>query len=110
MGSSRCEFGRRSNEVQRSVELQWPFYIGLREVVNAEFRQFCPQHVSGIYKDEMLDLDRQLVVRIGWQVAAVFCNWLSEKDGLSPVYVQKNEHLKLTQPMTTNYRLPTKTE
>jgi len=46
MGSPRREAGRRANESQRPVKLERRFYMGLREVTNAEFRQFRPEHRS----------------------------------------------------------------
>ena len=110
MGSPRREPGRRSNEAQRNVELRRPFYIGLREVTNREFRQFRGEHASGIFREETLDLDQQPAVRISWQEAAAFCNWLSATDGLPPAYVQKGGRLELAQPVTTGYRLPTEAE
>jgi len=110
MGSPRREPGRRSNEAQRTIELKRPFYIGLREVTNQEFRAFRPAHASGIFKEESLDLDRQPVVRVGWQDAAAFCNWLSERDGLPPAYVQQGGKWVLKEPVTTGYRLPTEAE
>jgi len=110
MGSPRREPGRRSNEAQRTIELKRPFYVGLREVTNKEFREFRGEHASGIFREETLDLDRQPVVRVSWQDAAAFCNWLSTKDGLPPAYVQKGSRLDLAQPVTTGYRLPTEAE
>lgn len=110
MGSPRREPGRRSNEAERTVALQRPFYLGVREVSNAEFRAFRAEHASGIHREESLDLDRQPVVRVGWQDAAAFCNWLSARDGLPPAYVAKNGRLQLAQPVTTGYRLPTEAE
>lgn len=110
MGSPRREPGRRSNEAERTVELKRPFYFGVREVSNAEFRAFRAEHASGIHREESLDLDRQPVVRIGWQDAAAFCNWLSARDGLPPAYVASNGRLELARPVTTGYRLPTEAE
>ena len=110
MGSPRREPGRRSNEAQRTVELKRPFYLGVNEVTNGEFRAFRAAHASGIFKEESLDLDRQPVVRVSWQDAAAFCNWLSERDGLPPAYVQEGGRLALKQPVTTGYRLPTEAE
>ncbi|MGA0000596.1 MAG: formylglycine-generating enzyme family protein, partial [Steroidobacteraceae bacterium] len=71
---------------------------------------FRAEHASGIHREEALDLDRQPAVRVGWQDAAAFCNWLSARDGLPPAYVAKNGRLELAQPVTTGYRLPTEAE
>ncbi len=110
MGSPRREPGRRSNETERVVVLQRPFYIAKRQVTNREFREFRAEHLSGIFKDESLDLDRQPVVRISWQDAAAFCNWLSQRDKLPPAYVRRGDRFELTDPVTTGYRLPTEAE
>lgn len=110
MGSARREPGRRSNEAQRTVELARPFYIGVHEVTNAEFRQFRAEHRSGIFREETLDLERQPVVRVSWQDAAAYCNWLSQRDGLPPAYVGPPGSLRLAEPVTTGYRLPTEAE
>lgn len=110
MGSPRREPGRRSNETERQVELKRPFYIGRFQVTNKEFREFKADHQSGIFKDESLDLDAQPVVRVSWQEAAAFCNWLSERDKLPPAYVRRDDRLELADPVTTGYRLPTEAE
>ena len=110
MGSPRREPGRRSNETERIVELKRPFYIGRFQVTNREFREFKADHLSGIFKDETLDLERQPAVRVSWQDAAAFCNWLSERDKLPPAYARRGDRLELIEPVTTGYRLPTEAE
>jgi formylglycine-generating enzyme required for sulfatase activity len=110
MGSSRREPGRRSNEAERVIVLQRPFYLASRQVTNREFREFRADHLSGIFKDESLDLDNQPVVRVGWEDAAAFCNWLSARDGLPPAYERSGDRLALIEPVTTGYRLPTEAE
>ncbi|MEX0734103.1 MAG: SUMF1/EgtB/PvdO family nonheme iron enzyme [Steroidobacteraceae bacterium] len=110
MGSSRREPGRRSNEAERIVELKRPFYLGRHQVTNREFREFRADHLSGIFKDETLDLERQPAARLSWQDAAAFCNWLSERDKLPPAYARRGDRLELIEPVTTGYRLPTEAE
>jgi formylglycine-generating enzyme required for sulfatase activity len=110
MGSPRREPGRRANEAQRDVELKRPFYIGVNEVTNAQFRRFRPEHRSGIVGQHTLDLDNQPVVGISWEDAALYCNWLSQQDGLPPAYEKKGDTLVAVNPMTTGYRLPTDAE
>ena len=110
MGSTRREPGRRSNETERNVELKRPFYIGRFQVTNTEFRQFKADHLSGIFKDETLDLEKQPVVRVSWQEAAAFCNWLSEREKLPPAYARRGDRLELIEPATTGYRLPSEAE
>jgi formylglycine-generating enzyme required for sulfatase activity len=110
MGSPRREAGRRANESQRPVKLERRFYTGLREVTNAEFRQFRPEHRSGFILQQTLDLDRQPVVNVTWQDAAAYCNWLSAQDGLAPAYEAKGGRLAPVTPVTNGYRLPTEAE
>jgi formylglycine-generating enzyme required for sulfatase activity len=110
MGSPRREPGRRSNEAERQVELRRPYYIARFQVTNREFREFKADHLSGIFKDESLDLERQPVVRVSWQEAAAFCNWLSQREKLPPAYVKNGDRFELADPVTTGYRLPTEAE
>jgi len=110
MGSPRREPGRRSNETERVVVLKRPFYLSKHQVTNKEFREFRAEHQSGIFKDESLDLDRQPAVRVNWQDAAAFCNWLSGRDKLPPAYARRGDRLELIEPVTTGYRLPTEAE
>ena len=110
MGSPRREAGRRANESQRPVKLERRFYMGLREVTNAEFRQFRPEHRSGFILQQTLDLDRQPVVNVSWQDAAAYCNWLSAQEGLAPAYETKGGRLAPVTPVTNGYRLPTEAE
>lgn len=110
MGSSRREQGRRSNETLRNVNLQRPFYIGMREVTNKEFRQFMPGHNSGAFKNHDLARDDLPVVQVTWRQAALFCNWLSLQESLPPVYVQQGGRLTAADPPGIGYRLPTEAE
>jgi formylglycine-generating enzyme required for sulfatase activity len=110
MGSSRREQGRRSNETLRKIVLQRPFYMGITEVTNREFRAFLANHSSGTFKTESLDHDDQPVVGITWEQAALFCNWLSAKESLPPVYIREAGGLVAAEPLGTGYRLPTEAE
>ena len=110
MGSSRREQGRRSNETLRKVELKRPFLLGAREVTNAEYRDFRSAHQSGVFENVTLSGNDRPVVQVSWDDAVRFCNWLSDKDGLPPAYVEIGGEMKAVTPMTTGYRLPTEAE
>lgn len=110
MGSSRREQGRRSNETLRKIQLQRPFYIGTREVTNKEFRQFSSGHNSGQFKTYSLNQPQLPVVEVTWEQAALFCNWLSAREALPPVYVLKGGKLAAANPVGPGYRLPTEAE
>jgi formylglycine-generating enzyme required for sulfatase activity len=110
-GTDRREQGRRPNEGMHKVTLVRPFYLGEREVTNAQFHLFQPAHNSGSVGNISLDLDKQPVVRVTWDDAAAFCNWLSEQDGLPPAYSGGGEGgYTLTVPVANGYRLPTEAE
>jgi formylglycine-generating enzyme required for sulfatase activity len=110
MGSSRRQQGRRSNETLRNVNLQRPFYMGIREVTNREIRQFLSDHNSGAFKTQSLNLDQLPAVELTWEQAALFCNWLSVKESLPPVYTPKGGTLVAADPVGPGYRLPTEAE
>ena len=110
MGSSRREQGRRSNETLRKVILKQPFYMGVREVTNREFRQYLAGHNSGVFKGNSLNREKQPALQVSWEQAALFCNWLSEKEKLPPVYMKRKGKLLPREPFPTGYRLPTEAE
>ncbi|MDT8410170.1 MAG: PEGA domain-containing protein [Wenzhouxiangellaceae bacterium] len=110
MGTPRGEQGRQANEIPREVELERLFYMGLHEVTNEQFRQFRSSHSSGIIGDRTLDNEQQPVVRVGFDDAAAFCNWLSEKDGLAPAYRRVNGEYRRVRPANQGYRLPSEAE
>jgi formylglycine-generating enzyme required for sulfatase activity len=110
MGSPRQEPGRRANEAQRPVQITRPFYIGIHEVTNGQFRKFRANHRAGIVGQHTLDLDNQPVVNVAWEDAVQYCNWLSEQEGLKPAYVRKGDTYVAVDPMTNGYRLPTDAE
>jgi len=110
MGASRREAGRRPNENLRDIQLERPFYIGFKEVTNAEFRQFSADHSSGTVSGVTLNNELQPVVQISWAQAAAYCNWLSEQEGLPLFYEIDGEDIIGFNPEATGYRLPTEAE
>ena len=109
-GASRREQGRRANEIKRSIHLAKPFYLGLMEITNKEFKQFLRTHSSGNVKGNSLNGSNQPVVNISWIQAALFCNWLSEKENLVAVYNIENNKLVGFDLEQEGYRLPTEAE
>ncbi|VGO13949.1 hypothetical protein PDESU_02506 [Pontiella desulfatans] len=71
------------------------YWMGSREISNAQFRQFDPNHSSryfgkrhdeesdGSGKGLPLDEDQQPAVRVSWNRAMAFCAWLSEQTGMN---------------------------
>jgi formylglycine-generating enzyme required for sulfatase activity len=110
MGSSRRDAYRRSNEPLRPVRVTHAFYLGAREVTNAEFRAFKPDHDSGSFEGHSLDGDDQPVVNVSWSDVARYLNSLSVKDGLQPVYEEQSGVWAPVRPLRNGYRLPTDAE
>ncbi|UCC14565.1 MAG: PEGA domain-containing protein, partial [Gammaproteobacteria bacterium] len=110
MGAPRGEPGRRANEGLREVKISNPYYIGVREVTNRDFREYRRAHSSGTAVGYGLDGDDYPVVRVNWQDAAAYCNWLSQQDSLPPAYRTEDGRLVAIWPPTTGYRLPTEAE
>ncbi|MBT8112451.1 MAG: SUMF1/EgtB/PvdO family nonheme iron enzyme, partial [Gammaproteobacteria bacterium] len=110
MGAPRREQGRRSNETLHSVELVRPFYVSVHEITNQQFTAFRNSHDSGSYKSHDLSMDDLPVVNVRWEDAAMYCNWLSEKDGLNKVYREESGTLIAKNPIPTGYRLLTESE
>ncbi|MCB1671411.1 MAG: PEGA domain-containing protein [Gammaproteobacteria bacterium] len=110
MGSSRREPGRRPNETLREVILEKPFYFGLHEVTNGAFQRFKSDHATGTFQGQPLGLTNQPVANVTWQDAALYCNWLSEQEGLPAFYVVEEQQVVGFNAESTGYRLPTEAE
>ena len=110
MGASRRESGRRANEVLRDVKITRPFYLATKEVTNNQFKQFLRQHSSRHISGNTLDRPRQPVVNVSWEQAALYCNWLSSKEQLTPFYIEEKGKITGTNTQANGYRLPTEAE
>ncbi len=110
MGASRREPGRRANETLHDVEITRPFYVSVNEITNEQFTEFSPGHLAGAIGGANLEGDDRPVVRVSWQEAAEYCNWLSAREGLPAAYEQKGGVLRAVEPLNGGYRLPTEAE
>ena len=110
MGASRAENGRRANEVIRPVTIASPFLISVKEVTNKEFAAFRRNHDSGADVHVSLAADNNPVANVTWADAVQYCNWLSKKEGRTPVYKQEFGKWIAVYPFTDGYRLPTEAE
>ena len=110
LGASRREPGRRANETLRDVALQRLFYLGIKEVSNAEFKAFASGHDSGAYEDQPLNKDDQPVAMVSWHDAARYCNWLSRRESLPLFYAEEFGKVTGFNPSATGYRLPSEAE
>lgn len=110
LGSSRREPGRRANETLREVQLQRPFYLAEKPVTNDQFRRFRATHSSSHAERQTLDTNAQPVVRVTWDEAARYCNWLSREAGLTPFYTESNGRITGHNVSADGYRLPSEAE
>ncbi len=110
MGASRAENGRRANEVIRPVTIASPFLIGVKEVTNKEYAEFRNNHDSGADVHASLAADNNPVANVTWSDAVQYCNWLSKKEGRTPVYKQQFGKWIPVYPFTDGYRLPSEAE
>ena len=110
MGASRSQPGRRANEPFRTTNLHRMFYLGKYEVTNADFRKFIRVHDSEDYHGHNLNKDQQPVVNISWNEAALYCNYLSQKQGLEPFYEVQGANVVGYRPSSIGYRLPSEAE
>lgn len=106
MGS---EEGYAQERPVHTVTLTRSFYIGIYAVTYAEYARYCERKVEcGADHD---DTGREIhpVSYVDWYDAVAYCNWLSNKVGLTPCYLEKG---KLTECdfFANGYRLPTEAE
>ena len=103
LGTPRGERGRRANEFMREVRLTRTFYAGVHEVTVGQYRQFTHPGQPPV-------VNRRPVTDIAWEDAARFCNWLSQQEGLVPVYQFAGGRHVGSHPEADGYRLPTEAE
>ncbi|MCL5975278.1 MAG: PEGA domain-containing protein [Gammaproteobacteria bacterium] len=96
MGAGRDEPGQRANEFIKQVRLNRPFYAGTNEVTNAEYQQFDSSKVGD---------DQLPVTNVSWLEAVKFSNWLSQQEGLTPVYDVQGNQLNRINVNADGYRL-----
>ena len=103
LGTLRGEPGRRANEFVREVRLVRAFYAGVHEVTAGQFRRFT-------HPGETPSSDLRPVTGVAWEEAARFCNWLSEREDLVPVYRFENGRHAGSSVAADGYRLLTEAE
>ena len=110
LGAPRRDRGGRGNEVQRTVRLSNPYYLGITEITNAQYAAFNPNHNPGVLGRTRLTTANRPVVGLSWKEAIAFCNWLSDRESLPRAYEVSGDSFRLITPRTEGYRLPTEAE
>jgi formylglycine-generating enzyme required for sulfatase activity len=110
MGSPPGELHHNEDETQHPVTVG-NFYIGKYEVSQEEYGLYDPEHNSYCTGAKLP------VEMVSWYDAAGYCNWLSEREGLSLAYTitKWDEEDQDTWTVSWNqsangYRLPTEAE
>jgi sulfatase modifying factor 1 len=106
MGS---DSGHASEQPVHTVRITQSYYIAKYAVTFEEYDRFCEDTNRGKPDDVGRGRGTFPVIHVDWYDAVAYCNWLSEKDGLTPCYSGKG---KLTQCdfSASGYRLPTEAE
>ncbi|HOL96702.1 MAG TPA: formylglycine-generating enzyme family protein [bacterium] len=103
MGSPADERSRYPWEwLPHQVTLSHDFYIGQYEVTQAQWEAVMESNPSHFH-----DKPNHPVEQVTWLDCAAFCNRLSEREGLTPVY---DETTWETNWNSNGYRLPTEAE
>lgn len=102
MGSPETEMQRETDEVQHEVTVS-DFYIGRYEVTQKEYEEVMGENPSN-FEGENLPVEN-----VTWYEAIEYCNKLSEKEGLTPVYTIDGENVSWDRSVN-GYRLPTEAE
>lgn len=101
MGSPVNEKGRKRHEHQVKVDFSKPVLISQHEITEKQFSVFAPDRPK----------TNNPVTEVTWEDVAVYCNWLSEKEGLPPFYVEDQQGNVIGfNKNSKGYRLPTEAE
>jgi len=98
------------------VKLTYDFCVGEYPVTFDEYDRYCRETGTEKPYDSGWGRERRPVINVSWFNAIEYCNWLSEKEGLSKVYDNKGTLLGKDGRVTTDpskvagYRLPTEAE
>lgn len=86
-----CRDGALDEKPEKKVRIDKPFWMGELEVCNAQYEQFDPKHDSRYINQQHKDhttpgypanLPNQPVIRVNWNEAKAFCDWLSVKNSM----------------------------
>lgn len=102
MGSPETEGWRSDDETQHTVTVS-DFYISSYEVTQKEYETVMGSNPSNFSGEDLP------VENISWLEAIQFCNALSEKEGLTPVYTVNGSSVAWDRS-ADGYRLPTEAE
>jgi len=102
MGSQETELERVKDELQHRVNVS-DFYLSPSEVTQREYLALMGNNPSNSQGDNLP------VENVTWFDAIRYCNALSTREGLAPVYTIQGENVTWNR-IANGYRLPTEAE
>ena len=107
MGSSKEEdMDASDNETPRHrVRITRPFYLGVTEVTQGQYRAVTGQNPSAFNASDDLPVEQ-----VTWNDAIAFCNALSGAEGLPRFYEVAGSNVVVSDWKRPGYRLPTEAE
>jgi formylglycine-generating enzyme required for sulfatase activity len=109
--------GLADEKPQHKVQISRPFYLGIYEVTQADYRAVTGRNPSwfcaaGGGKELVAgqSTDRFPVESVSWLQAVKFCNALSDKEGVKRFYVVESATVSVPDWSANGYRLPTEAE
>jgi len=116
MGSGDGE-GDSDEHPRHRVRITRPFYLGVHEVTQRQFEEVMGRNpsrfsASGEGKEQIAGAatDAYPVESVSWADAVLFCNKLSEKEGLKAFYQIDGETVTVLSWSGDGYRLPAEAE
>jgi len=101
--------GPDNEQPVHTVRITRSFYIAEYAVTFEEYDRFCEDTNRSKPDDTGRARGQQPVIDVTWYDAAVYCNWLSEKEGLTPCYSGRGKATECDFS-ANGYRLPTEAE
>ena len=107
MGSSKDpdNYARDPEVPQHRVRITRPFYLGVTEVTQGQYRAVTGQSPSNFKGSDDLPVEQ-----VSWDDAVNFCNALSRVEGFPPFYRVDGQNVAVPDWKGAGYRLPTEAE
>jgi len=101
--------GHPAEQPVHTVHITRPFYMGRYAVTFEEYDRFCDDTIGIRRPKDKWGRGTRPVSGVDWHDAVTYCNWLSEKEGLTPCYSGKGKLIQCDFS-ANGYRLPTEAE
>lgn len=106
MGS---DSGNANEKPVHLVRITRPYFIGKYEVTFSQYDAYIIDTEKRTLEPEITDRGNRPAMGMTWIEAVSYCNWLSEKEGLTPCYTIKGPATECDFE-ADGYRLPTEAE